>query len=148
MYESYSRAFSYCFLFLVFQSLYNKKFSITFFHISNREQSIGILTVISPRANESGMRALKLVDSPVSGRGRSSLDAGRGSTPYSKVVTSPARASTTSTTEIGSNDVRNTVLTDVRPMSVIFRRAHVQIHSSALGLRAAVTARRAAITFS
>lgn len=71
---------------------------------------------------------LKLIDSPVSRRGRSSLDAGRGSTPYSKVATSPARASTISTTKIGSNDVSNTVHTDVRPMSVIFRRALVRTH--------------------
>jgi len=86
---------------------------------------------------------LELIDSPVSGRGRS-LDAGRDSTPYSKVATSPARASATSTTEIGSNDVSSTVLTDVRPMaSVIFWRTHVRTHSSALGLRAAVTARHA-----
>lgn len=71
---------------------------------------------------------MKLIDSPVSRRGRSSLDAGRGSTPYSKVATSPARASTISTTKIGSNDVSNTVHTDVRPMSVIFRRALVRTH--------------------
>lgn len=62
---------------------------------------------------------LKFIDSPVSRRGRS-LDE-RDSRSSSKVVTSSARANTTSTAEVSSNDVSNTVLTDVKPISVIFQ---------------------------
>lgn len=64
----------------------------------------------------------ELVHSPVSRRaGCRSLIAGRGPKSYSKVATSSVRIDTTSTAEINRNDVNNTVHTDVRPMSVIFR---------------------------
>lgn len=85
---------------------------------------------------------MKLIDSPVSTRGRS-LVAGRGSS-YSKVATSSACTST-STTKVNSNDV-NTVLIDVRP-SVIFR---LNTRFSALkpDCHTAVIARRVVTFFS
>lgn len=72
---------------------------------------------------ESELKKPNEIHSPVSRRGRS-LDVERDSRSSSKVATSSARANTTSTAEVSSNDVSNTVLTDVKPISVIFQPTH------------------------